>query len=387
MLRFALHYFVLYAVVATLWPYFPAFLRARGFSEAEIGFLQGCRQIAEMTGPLLVAFLSERLGRRRALISACLAGFAVAAFFLNRTSTFVPAALLAAAAGLSLRTTIPLTDTLAATELPDPAHNYGRIRIGGSLGFIATLVLARVFGLVNQQSSWSMTRAMLALTAACLVTTQLLPESHSTKHHERAGESDNRRFDGFFWAFMIAAALQQLGMSSYYAFFTLYVQDVLHMPQGAWVWAIGPVAEMPFLFFAGRITRRFRLSSLLIVSAVGVSVRLGIYALVPVLAVVLAAQLLHSLTFGLFHATCIEFIRRRVPAARRAVGMGIYMSISTALPLFLGSSAGGVFIEKFGYSAFYGTYALIPLLGILLIAVARARGREASHHDGTKSTT
>ncbi len=136
---------------------------------------------------------------------------------------------------------------------------------------------------------------------------------------------------------MIAAALQQLGMSSYYSFFTLYVQDVLHMPQGAWVWAIGPVAEMPFLFFAGRITRRFRLSTLLIVSAVGVSVRLGIYALVPVLAAVLAAQFLHSLTFGLFHATCIEFIRRRVPEARRVVGMGIYMSIATALPLFLGS--------------------------------------------------
>jgi PPP family 3-phenylpropionic acid transporter len=386
MLRFALHYFVLYAVVATLWPYFPAFLRARGFSEAEIGFLQGCRQLAEAAGPLLVAFLSEKLGRRRTLVNACLVGFAVAAFFLNRTSAFLPAALLAAAAGLSLRTTIPLSDTLAATELPDAAHNYGRVRIGGSLGFITVLSLAAIFGLINQQNSSSITRAMLVLAGVCMVTTRLLPESHSVEHHAHAAAADGRRFDGYFWAFMIAAALQQLGMSAYYSFFTLYVQDVLHMPQGAWMWAIGPVAEMPFLFFAGRITRRFRLSSLLIASAVAVSVRLGLYALVPLFAVVIAAQLLHSLTFGLFHATCIEFIRRNAPEARRVVGMGIYMSVSTALPLFMGSSAGGVFIEKFGYSAFYGTYALIPLLGIALIAVARRSGEKA-HHDGTTSTT
>ena len=374
MLRFALHYFVLYAVVATVWPYMPAFLRARGFSQAEIGFLQGCRQLAEAAGPLLVAFLSERLGRRRVLISACLLAFAVVATFLSTAGTFLPAALLVAALGLSLRTTIPLSDALAATELPDPAHNYGRVRIGGSLGFVTTLVLARVLGLVDQQSSWSMTRAMLVVAAGCLVTTRLLPEHRPLEHHERAAEGDERRFDAFFWAFMIAAALQQLGMSAYYAFFTLYVQDVLHMPQGAWVWAIAPVAEMPFLFFAGRITRRFRLSTLLIVSAVGVTVRLGIYALVPVLAVVLAAQLLHSLTFGLFHATCIEFIRRRVPEARRVVGMGIYMSVATALPLFIGSSVGGIFSQRFGYGPFYGTYALLPLLGIVVIAVAR-RGK------------
>jgi PPP family 3-phenylpropionic acid transporter len=372
MFRFALHYFVLYALVATVWPYFPTFLKARGFSMADIGLLQGFRMLAEAAGPLMVAYLSQRLGRRRAVISGCLVAFGAASFALNTVSSFLPAALLMAAAGYALRTTIPLSDTLAATELPDPAHNYGRIRIGGSLGFVATLWCVRIFNLINEQASWSMTRAMLVGAALCLVSTQLLPERHAIAHVERPEERDERRFDAFFWAFIIAAALQQLGMSAHYAFFTLYVQQTFHMSKAAWVWSIGPLAEMPFLFFAGPITRRFRLSTLLIVSAVGVTVRLGIYALVPVLAAVLAAQLLHSLAFGLFHATCIEFIRRRVPAGRRAIGMGIYMSIATALPLLIGSSVGGLFIERFGYAAFYGAYAVAPLVGIVVIAVARA---------------
>ena len=145
MMRFALHYFVLYALVATVWPYFPTFLRARGFSQAEIGYLQGFRMLAEAAGPLMVAYLSQRLGRRRTLISGCLVAFGVASFGLNSTSAFLTAAVLMAAAGFALRTTIPLSDTLSATELPDPAHNYGRIRIGGSLGFVAALWCIRLF--------------------------------------------------------------------------------------------------------------------------------------------------------------------------------------------------------------------------------------------------
>ena len=39
-------------------------------------------------------------------------------------------------------------------------------------------------------------------------------------------------------------------------------------------------------------------------------------------------QLLHSMTFGLFHAASIEFLRRKVPAARRGMAMALYMSLS-----------------------------------------------------------
>ena len=48
--------------------------------------------LAEAAGPLMVAYLSQRLGRRRALTSGCLVAFAVASFGLNSTSAFLPAA-------------------------------------------------------------------------------------------------------------------------------------------------------------------------------------------------------------------------------------------------------------------------------------------------------
>ena len=76
LVRFRIHYFVLFAVLATINPYFQLFLRARGFSTDDIGFLQGVLGAAGVAGPLVIGYLADRLGRRRTLLMACLAAFA-----------------------------------------------------------------------------------------------------------------------------------------------------------------------------------------------------------------------------------------------------------------------------------------------------------------------
>ncbi|MGD2174845.1 MAG: MFS transporter [Candidatus Brocadiaceae bacterium] len=370
MVRFSLHYFVLFAVFATVWPYFPAFLRSLGFSEAHVGYLQGLRMLAGVGGPLLVAWLSDRLGRRRLLIAASLIAFVLLIVPLASTSDFLPAALLAMGVGLALRTTIPLSDTLAATELRDPAHQYGKVRVWGSMGFISTLFAIRLFGLVDEQSAGSMMRAMLIAALAGLVVSRFLPERHKPPPGPDAAAGEGRGFDALFWVFIGVVALQQLGMSGYYAFFTIYLQDELGMQQAAWVWAVASASEMPVLICAGLIIRRFGVFPMLLMACAAVSVRLAVYSLFPVLWAVLPAQLLHAAAFGMLHAAAIETIRRRAPAGRRAVAMSLYMSLAVALPLLVGSSIGGLVIERFGYLVLYGVYAVPPLLGMVLLAAA-----------------
>jgi predicted MFS family arabinose efflux permease len=77
LVRFRIHYFVLFAVLATINPYFQLFLRACGFSTDDIGFLQGILGMAGVAGPLVIGYLADRLGRRRTLLMACLAAFAL----------------------------------------------------------------------------------------------------------------------------------------------------------------------------------------------------------------------------------------------------------------------------------------------------------------------
>ena len=188
--------------------------------------------------------------------------------------------------------------------------------------------------------------------------------------------------DWVFWLFIAAAATHQFGMSAYYSFFTLYLKDVFQMENAAWVWALGSAAEIPMLFYSGRIIRRFGLPAMLIVSMAAVSVRLAIYALTPVLWVVLLSQLLHSMAFGLFHGASIEFIRRKVPASRRGIAMAGYMSLAIGVPSWIGSSLGGEIIQRWSYAAMYLAYSAIPWIGIVLLTAARRRislGPPAGH--------
>lgn len=373
MVRFAVHYAMLFAVMATMFPYFQVFLRARGFSRPEVGYLQGLTALAGVCGPIVIGHFADRLGRRRGLLIACLLAFAALLVPLNATSAFWPAAAIVVCVGFVYRTAIPLTDALASSELADPAHQYGKVRIWGSISFVCVLMGIRLLGLVDEDSSTSMMTCMLVPVGLCVGSSLLLPDRHRAPGASPPGRKRPVHFDGLFWLFIAAAAMHQLGMSAYYSFFTLFLKEELGMTQAAWVWAIGAVAEIPLLFHAGRIVRRFGLPAMLVASMAAVSVRLGVFAMVPSLAVILPVQLLHAMCFGLFHAASIEFIRRKVPAARRGLAMALYMSLSLGLPVWLGSSLGGNIVERWGFAALFGAYAAAPLVGIVLVAAARGR--------------
>ncbi|HUT01997.1 MAG TPA: MFS transporter [Phycisphaerae bacterium] len=369
-IRFSVQYFVLFAVMATMFPYFQVFLRARGFSKPQVGYLLGLTSLASVFGPVLIGYLADRLGRRRGLLIACLVVFAAVLVPLSVTSLFWPAAALVIGVGFTCRTTIPLTDALASSELSDPEHQYGKVRIWGSFGFVLTLLGIRALELVDEKSSASMMTCMLIPTGLCVLSSLLLPDRHRRGKARGAAEDGTGHFGAVFWLFLLAAGLHQFGMSAYYSFFTLFLKEELKMEQAAWVWAVGSAAEIPLLFYAGRVIRRFGLSAMLIASMAAVSVRLGILALVPPLGAILPLQILHALCFGLFHGASIEFVRRKVPGPRRGLAMTLYMSLSLGLPTWLGSSLGGNIVERWGYPALFGAYALVPLVGIVLVAAA-----------------
>ena len=371
-IRFSIHYAMLFAMVATAFPYMQLFLRGRGFSMAEVGYLQGFMALAGVCGAVGIGYLADRVGRRIVLIG-CVAIYAVLLPVLNTVSVFLPAALLAAGVGLFLRTSIPITDAIAAGELPHAARNYGRVRIWGSVGFIVTLLCIRAGSLIDESSSTSIMIPMLVTAFLCLVSSVCLPDSHRARDHPRPAAGEGGHFDAVFWVFLVGTGMHALGMSSCYYFFTNYLRDVLKMDQAAWVWAIGPTAEIPMLFCGGWFIRRWGIRWMLVISMAAVSVRVCIVGLVPHLGAVLAAQLLHALTFGLFHAASIEFLRRKVPARRRGVAMAIYMSVGLGLSGWIGSSLGGVIVENWGYATLYLLYAIPPLVGIVCVVLAGRR--------------
>ncbi|MCY2930235.1 MAG: MFS transporter [Planctomycetota bacterium] len=368
--RFSFQYFALFALLGTIAPYMQRFLRAKGFSEAENGALLGVMALGAC-GPAFLGALADRVGRKRTMVVCTLLAAALLPVLAATDSPWLAAGLLLGI-GLTTAMFIPLTDTLAANELPDPAHTYGRVRIWGSVGFVLVLAAAGGSGLIDEQSPKSMLTAML-LGAGLFVATSLGTPDRRRHSPDSQPAARGTHFDAVFYLFLFVGAMHQLGMSAHYSFFTNYAADVLKLPRGAWTWAIGSAAEIPFLFLGGWFVRKMGIGAMLFFASLAVTVRIGTYALFPFAAVALPIQVLHAPVFGLRHAASIEFLRRKVPPGRRGLAMALYMSLAISLPLWVGSTAGGLILKYAGYTTLYGAYALAPLLGAVGVLAAGKR--------------
>ena len=376
------NYFLLYASFAILTPYLPLYLKARGFSPSRIGLLLGIVELAGLAGPLLVSRLADARGSYRGLLVGSLLASAVAFASMQLTTALLAAAALAAAVGFCYRSVTPLLDSSVSRSLPDPARQYGRFRVAGSVGFVVVSLVLQVGGVVSGDSSWSIlaafcASALLAAAAACFLPP--VPRTAAAHPaHLSAGKAP--AFDRGFWAVIGIIFLGRFGMGAYYSFFSLYLRDTFggasQSPPGGGVslmWAIGSMAEIAPMWFSGRLVARWGLRPVLLVSLLAISVRLSLFVLAPSLLLVGVAQLLHAFTFGTFHPAAVAYINARVPAERRGLGMAIYNAVGIGLASFTASLAGGYIVETRGYVTLFLLYALVPLGGAALLFTKAGR--------------
>jgi len=371
MTRFAVYYFVLFTSWAVITPFFQTFLDARGFDKPQVGLLLGAFALAGVIGVIGIGHLADHWGRRRAALLAAVAASMVALVPLNAVGGFALALPLVFLFGLAYKSIIPLADALAATELPDPATQYGRARALGTLGYIVMLWAITLGGWIDKASSTSVLVCFLATAVVCLPMIGRLPDHHRRAATAAARTASGGGFDRIFFLFIAITFLGQWGMTAHYSFFTLYLDEALHAKKLAWIWSIGATVEMPIIFCGGWFLRRFGIVPMMIGSLTAMAARLAVYALAPGLGPVVAVQLLHAGTFGLWHPAAIEFIRRKIAPARQGLAMSLYMAIGLGAAQMVGSADGGYLIEAGGYSLMYALHTLPPLLGIVLLVLGR----------------
>lgn len=382
-------YFLLYASFGILTPYLQLYLKAQGFSPSRIGLLLGIVELAGLAGPLLVSRLADARAAYRGLLIAALLVSAVAFASIRLTAGLLAAAALAAVIGFSYRSTTPLLDSSVSRSLPDPARQYGRFRVAGSMGFIVISLFLQFGGVVSADSTWSIMVAFCVSAVLAAAVSGFLPPVPRSSPARPAPWTAGRApaFDRSFWAVIGIVFLGRFGMGAYYSFFSLYLRDTFggggagglggaQSSLGGAVslmWAVGAVAEIGPMWFSGRLISRWGLRPVLLVSLLAISVRLSLFVLAPSLLLVGLAQLLHAFTFGTFHPAAVAYINAKVPAERRGLGMAIYNAIGIGLASFAASVAGGYVVEARGYVTLFLLYAVVPLAAASLLFTKAGR--------------
>jgi PPP family 3-phenylpropionic acid transporter len=291
---------------------------------------------------------------------------------------------LIAVLGFTYRAAIPLLDSLVSRILMDPARQYGQLRVAGSFGFIAISVIVQLTVWVSGDTSRPILVAFLATESCAALAVAFLPAaprlpsypSDTAAPPGAPRPAAARRFDGFdtkFWVVMGVIFLGRFGIGAYYSFFSLYLKQAFPTANVSLLWAIGPLAEAFTIWFSGSLIRRWGIRTLLILSLAAMSIRLGLFIVAPTILVVALAQLLHAFTFGTFHTSAVAFVNEKIGHDNRGVGMAIYSAGANGLPSLLASVAGGYILQGHGFVTLFTSYAAVPLVGILVLAVFGAR--------------
>lgn len=363
---FAQFYFWYYAVIGAYSPYVGRWVVSLGHAGAMASAMIGIWYAGRMLGPPAWTTLTSRSARpgRWLLYGCALSLVTFAAFTLTRSS--LPLLLVMVVFGVFYNALLPQFEAMTLTALGPASHDYGRIRLWGSLGF---LVVAGSYGwlldhLGDATFPWLCLPLLLAAGLAAWPHRNERPPT-TTTHIADAGHLWRRPG---VRRFLLVALLTQAGFGAFYAFYTLHLQahgqDGLHV---GILWAIGVLAEIVMFWFVPGLIARFGAPRLLSLCLAIGTVRWAATALsADSFAAMAVVQSSHAFSFAVFQACLMRMMVDYFPAQRAAAGQGLLYGFSSGLGGVLGAAIAAL-LWHFGHGqwAFFGASALTALAWLL----------------------
>jgi len=369
-------YVLTFTAFAVITPYLSIMVRGLGYSPFWVGLLLGIFEGSAIAGPFLFGYWADKTGNFRSpIIVSCILPAVTAIPIVLWVHPVISAILLAVLA-FGFRSTSSLLDAITTVRI-GKSGDYGKIRAYGSISFIFFVLFLQWTRFLKPNSSKNIAIWIVITTLAAIIYLVILPRSlFASVEHEHENKDTEKGIpllSVYFIGGFAIIFLCRFAMSSVYTFFPLYLTETLNWNAVGLMFALSSASEVPFMFLSVILIRRFGALPLLAISAGGIALRLLLWALFPYKPIVIAAQLLHSLCYGVYHPAAVQFISSVFPAKKRGIGMPVYLALGSGLPALLGNMAGGVIVESIGYRPLFAIYAATAALGVLIFGLMGKR--------------
>jgi PPP family 3-phenylpropionic acid transporter len=374
--RLAAFYFFFFAYTAAYVAYFPLYLAGRGLDASGIAFVLALPSLARVFAPAAWGWLADRTGARSPIVVFSCASMAACFALLPYIATRW-IALLVAITGVLSAGALPLVEA-TAIGMPGGPGRYGPIRLWGSLGFVAVVLVGGAW--LDLFPVATLAAVLVVFATGALLAGTGLPRSGPQRRRAAPGRF---RISAAARTLFAAGFCMAAAHATLYAFFTLHLDRLGYSTTaiGA-LWTLGVVAEIGVFYFLPVLLRRYRLPAILGASCACALARfLAIGWASDIVALLVLAQLLHAATFGAFHAASIAAIHRIFPESQHGRGQALFSSLANGAGGACGALLAGPAWAFGGAAAAFSGAALFGLLGAYFAFRLRRtdfeRGRDA----------
>ena len=297
-------------------------------------------QVTRIVGPFSWGWLSDYLSNRISIIRFCACLAALVFLCIYFLQDYIGFFIWMFALHTILSSLMPLGESATIHALyKDNSFDkrYGRLRLWGSIGFIAMVLAA---GELFQRKTIELYPIVgtVVLFALAFITFCL----HEPKMERRKlvkGELLIVLFNPDVRWFLLSGFFMIFAHAALYVFYSLYLSDLGYDKfQIGLFWALGVAAEVIFFYFQSKVLSRLDVEVIL-QAAFGIGViRFILIAFLPITSVLIVAQLMHAGTFAAHHSAANKLLQRWFTGPVQARGQALMATISYGL----GGTIGGL---------------------------------------------
>jgi PPP family 3-phenylpropionic acid transporter len=360
--------FLLYAGFATVAPFLVLYYQALGFTGIQIGVLTGITPLLTLISVPLWTRLADAKQRHRLIMSTAILTGAFTLFMFPLLDAFIPIMLLAFLFNIFYSPVASFIDSATMYMLTNEKEMYGRIRLGGTIGFGLAAPFAGLL-VENFGLKWAFWGSSFLFFLALLVS-QKLVFGQPEEGDQSQGSVRNLLANPRWRCFLALAFIGGLGFVATNTYFFPYMKELgaSESTMGLAL-AIGTISEIPILFFGNYLIRRFKAYGLLLLTMFITSARLLLFAATGVPWLVLALQLINGFTFPAMWVAAVSYADENAPADLKSTAQGLFNAMIFGIGTAVGGFLGGILLEYLGGRGLFLVFGLVAIATVAIVAL------------------
>jgi MFS transporter, PPP family, 3-phenylpropionic acid transporter len=359
--------FIFFAGMASIIPYFVLYYQRLGFSGMQISLLAGLPPLVTLFFSPFWTNLADRTGRHKLIMSMGVAMVIAADLFFPALTTFSVVLLVVMLLNIFISPVSPLADSATMHMLTGQRDMYGRIRIGGTIGWgvaspIAGALIAK-YGL--NMGFWSCAALFVLLLVLIQGFTFGKPEPAETR-----GSLRDLLSQPHWIYFMIYAFFGGMMLSSSSNYLSPYMLELggteFHVGM---INLVAALSELPAFFFGNHLLRQFGSHRLMILALVITGIRSFLFALSPTPVFAILANVVNGLTFAAMWTAGVAYADEHSPAGLKATGQGMLGAMTFGIGSAVGGFLGGFLLESIGGRGLFLVFGVILVVGVAIVSL------------------
>jgi len=384
-IRLGIMMFLQYAIWGAWAPVLSAYLgdRGLGFSGFEVGLIYALLPLATIIAPFVGGQVADRYFSSEKVISVLAFTGGVLLLVVSRLTDFSSMALLMLVYCLVYAPTLAITNSIAMINLADSEKEFGQIRVGGTLGWIAAGWLLTGWRWLAGGAEAPVQGDMLFLAGifSIIMGFQSLTLPHTPPNKEGVKP----------WAFLESMKMLKVRDFAIFVGITFVVATELEFyyiltapflesdaigvtpANTPLVMTIAQVAEIFVMaFLLSRFLKKYGMRKTLAIGVIAWPIRYVIFAIGSPSWLVIASLALHGFCYVFFFVAAFIYVDSVAPADIRASAQSLIAIVALGFGRFLGSLFAGWVKDVFTTGAVtdWTNVFLVPCALTVLCAVA-----------------